>query len=664
MSMNNNYNKWGGGRRSAAASSGSNSPWSGQQRRPPGGEGGRRNQPRPINNFDDFDYNDNDEDFDNDNDNYYDYYNPQSRQYNNDRRGRRMPPPPPPLPSSLPTMNENKYDEFDIQQREYRQSTFNRDPWWPQQKQPSQSNNRGQMMRQERGRIRGTRDVEFNNDDWGFASTDFMQDDSFYDSSSNINTRKRQSRRERDIREDIITYLDDSGSGGRKKKQYTEDFRRGGSTSSSTTSSSTFMSTPPSWSFERNIPTPSSFRRQGMSSSSSSSNMVIGEQYTPNFRRGSKNYENQFGGIGGGRGEFRDDEDDDDYDTSSDWQPPPTIDRRWEDKAIDNGGSTTFRYPQPRPPIPPSTQAPPPKRQQNSNNGMLYREERRQEQRVGRYYDGDEPSKRMNDSYFGGRQQQQLSTTSSNERERFDDFERRQQFQQQQQQFKSPGRNISNFSDGYKSTRRDRNAFEQRQPPMYETGTNQQYNQQSQSQQYYKGMPPRSKRNTGIDSSTNNNEPSFANGGIKRMINKLFDPNKKSVFGVDKMMYRVDSELTRSIEEDKMRIKSLLTDARKYLLADSAVRNMLGSDSMELGAPISKTSSSTMVNGMTRSRLQLVIPVTGSSGVTGRIRIVANQDGITQLECDVGGRIIDVPLDRNGRPDSVIDASVVARDVY
>lgn len=41
-----------------------------------------------------------------------------------------------------------------------------------------------------------------------------------------------------------------------------------------------------------------------------------------------------------------------------------------------------------------------------------------------------------------------------------------------------------------------------------------------------------------------------------------------------------------------------------------------------------------MVNGMSKSRLELIIPVSG----TGRVRLVANQNGISQLEIDVVDR--------------------------
>ena len=80
-------------------------------------------------------------------------------------------------------------------------------------------------------------------------------------------------------------------------------------------------------------------------------------------------------------------------------------------------------------------------------------------------------------------------------------------------------------------------------------------------------------------------------------------------------------------------------------------------DSISLGRPFSQSSSKAMVNGVTKSRLQLVNPISGSQA-TGRIRLVASQDEITLLEVDVGGRVIVVPLDKRRRPDEVIDAQV------
>ena len=92
--------------------------------------------------------------------------------------------------------------------------------------------------------------------------------------------------------------------------------------------------------------------------------------------------------------------------------------------------------------------------------------------------------------------------------------------------------------------------------------------------------------------------------------------------------------------------KALLADSHNYLLADPAVINMLG-DSISLGLPNLQSSSNSMAIGVTKSRLQLFIPISGSQA-TGRIQLVANQF-----------RVITVPLDKQRRPDEVIDAEVL-----
>ena len=610
-----------------------NSSWR-RQRRLRAGGGGRQDR-RNIIVEDEFDYNSNEDD--NFNNNYYYDYQPirqrQSDTNNNFISRRRI------TPSSS---NDNgyygNYDEFDLQQRQYRQSTFRRDPAWPQQQQQQQKKIRQNNMIQQ---LDGRRNLggKPTRGDWGDSPTnngDSMQDSSYYDynveygdvpipnnfdsSLPNINfgrgqqQQHQQGRSGRDVRNNSYEMEDRSGL-RKKMKQYTEDFRRGSGSSSTSTSSTSFLSTPPSWSFERNtIPAPTTFRRQGsmVPSTSYSSNIVVGEKYTSNFRRGSNTY--------------------DDNDVVYDDRMWKVEEEEWQRKdnektkyTMNNNIKNKFRYPRPRPPLAPTTQPPPSKMQQ----------EQQQQQRY--YYESDQPPEQSNERYFGGRMEEQRPLVLQR----------------------------------------------QRSPIMY----NQQQSQPPTQQYYYKDdtMPPtQSETNTGIFDTTattsrnRNIEPSFGNGGIKRLINKLFEPYS-SVFGGEDtrgMNRVVDSELTRSVEDEKRRMKSILMDARKLLQADPAVRNMLGSD-LQLGVPISKTYSSTMVdNGITRSRLQLVIPVSSGTGsrsssrnsgrtTAGRIRIVANQDGITQLECDVGGgRIIDIPIDGKEDRAGVIDASVVERDVY
>lgn len=614
-----------------------NSSWR-RQRRPRAGGGGRQDRRNIVEVDNEFDYNSN-EDL-NFNNVYYNDNQPirqrQSDTNNNFNSRRRI------TPSSS---NDNgyygNYDEFDLQQRQYRQSTFRRDPGWPQQQQQQKIRQNNMIQQQDGRRNLGGKPKR---GDWGDSPTnngDSMQDSSYYDynveygdvpipnnfdsSLPNINTfgrgqqqRQQQGRSGRDERNN--SYETEDRSGLRKKmKQYTEDFRRGNGSSSTSTSSTSFLSTPPSWSFERNtIPSaPTTFRRQGsmVPSTSYSSNIVIGEKYTSNFRRGSNTY----------------DKNDVVYDDRMWKEEEEEWQRRDNEKTkytMNNNIKNKFRYPRPRPPLAPTTQPPPSKMQQ----------EQQQQQRY--YYESDQPPEQSNERYFGGRMEEQRPLVLQRQR--------------------SP---ITNNQ-------------QQSQPPT---------------QQYYyedDTMPPtQSETNTGIFDTTattsrnRTNEPSFGNGGIKRLINKLFEPYS-SVFGGEDtrgMNRVVDSELTRSVEDEKRRMKSILMDARKLLQADPAVRNMLGSD-LQLGVPISKTYSSTMVdNGITRSRLQLVIPVSSGTGsrssssssrnsgrtTAGRIRIVANQDGITQLECDVGGgRIIDIPIDGKEDRASVIDASVVERDVY
>ena len=89
---------------------------------------------------------------------------------------------------------------------------------------------------------------------------------------------------------------------------------------------------------------------------------------------------------------------------------------------------------------------------------------------------------------------------------------------------------------------------------------------------------------------------------IEKILNRLRNPYSAygGAFSADPMMGKVNSEITKSMEEEQRSIKNMLADARAYLLADPAVRSMLGG-SISLGKPLSKTASSTMTNGMTKS---------------------------------------------------------------
>ena len=260
----------------------------------------------------------------------------------------------------------------------------------------------------------------------------------------------------------------------------------------------------------------------------------------------------------------------------------------------------------------------------------------------------------------------------------------------QQQQYQSP--NDRGFIQGEYETE-DMSERPQQQPSNNMRPTRQQYPQSGTAKQYgpgnsfeprtgYRSGQPRRRRgplqprrqsyqqkfNIPSPRLSNNgylmqDDPSmgFSYGGIRRMFDRLINPY--AAFGqMNRMMERVNVDMQRSMVQDQQSMKALLSDASDFLLNDVALRNVLGTN-IELGTPFSKTSSSTMVNGITKSRLELIIPVSGTQN-TGRVRLVANQDGITQLELDVGGRIINVPLDKRRWDEDVMDADVVDREVY
>jgi hypothetical protein len=144
-----------------------------------------------------------------------------------------------------------------------------------------------------------------------------------------------------------------------------------------------------------------------------------------------------------------------------------------------------------------------------------------------------------------------------------------------------------------------------------------------------------------------------------------------SGFGrMSQMMNRLNFELETSMNQDQISIDGILNDAIDCLRADSAVTDLLG-DRLQLGRmPFAQSSSSVIINGMRRSRVELGIQITGSRD-NGRVRLMAEQGRLSFLEVDVRGRVIRVDNRRlynyNSRNDDdgeVIDADVVDKEIY
>ena len=116
-----------------------------------------------------------------------------------------------------------------------------------------------------------------------------------------------------------------------------------------------------------------------------------------------------------------------------------------------------------------------------------------------------------------------------------------------------------------------------------------------------------------------------------------------------------------------------MDDARGYLVSDPAVTSLLG-EPISLGTPFSQSTSTTSINGKTQTRIELAMPVSGSRA-SGTVRLLATQDGISQMQLDAGGRRLDVSLTKSRRPfggsirsdrvngdDNIIEAEVIEKN--
>ena len=121
-----------------------------------------------------------------------------------------------------------------------------------------------------------------------------------------------------------------------------------------------------------------------------------------------------------------------------------------------------------------------------------------------------------------------------------------------------------------------------------------------------------------------------------RMMGKMISP----------LMSGVASSLAETMAEQRRTTESLMEDARGYLMGDPAVISLLG-EPIRVGSPFSQSSSTTSINGKTQTRIELGMPVTGSRG-SGVARLLATQEGISQLQVEAGGRAINVSLVKRG----------------
>lgn len=146
-----------------------------------------------------------------------------------------------------------------------------------------------------------------------------------------------------------------------------------------------------------------------------------------------------------------------------------------------------------------------------------------------------------------------------------------------------------------------------------------------------------------------------------RMMGKMVSP----------LLSSMASSLADTMAEQQRTTEQLMDDARGYLMGDPAVAKILG-EPISLGTPFSQSTATTSINGKSQTRVELGMPVFGSRS-SGTVRLLATQDGISQLLLEAAGRSINVSLSRTATSysgssgykvngdDNIIEAEVIEK---
>lgn len=147
-----------------------------------------------------------------------------------------------------------------------------------------------------------------------------------------------------------------------------------------------------------------------------------------------------------------------------------------------------------------------------------------------------------------------------------------------------------------------------------------------------------------------------------RMMGKMMGP----------LFSAAASTIAETLAEQQHTNEAVLGDAQIYIQSDPAVTALLG-NMIQVGAPYSQASSSTIINGVKQSRVELQMPVSGQAG-SGIAKVVATQDGIAQLQVEAAGHLINVDTSKERNPsrgyksidpgDDIIEAEIVDKKRY
>lgn len=161
-------------------------------------------------------------------------------------------------------------------------------------------------------------------------------------------------------------------------------------------------------------------------------------------------------------------------------------------------------------------------------------------------------------------------------------------------------------------------------------------------------------------------------GGLSEMLKDAPLPMRMMGKMISPILSSVAASLADTMAEQQRTTEGVMDDARGYLMGDPAVTDLLG-EPISLGSPFSQSSSTTSINGKTQTRVELAMPVSGSRA-SGTLRLLATQDGISQMQLDARGQRLDVSLTRRSRSfgssgtnrvngdDNIIEAEVIDKD--
>lgn len=152
---------------------------------------------------------------------------------------------------------------------------------------------------------------------------------------------------------------------------------------------------------------------------------------------------------------------------------------------------------------------------------------------------------------------------------------------------------------------------------------------------------------------------------IKSMLKDLPLPIRM----IGRMVAPLLAQAAGEIVEQSKQAENLLEEARICLANDPILAEMLG-EPLQVGQPFSQSSSTTVINGESSTRLQARFEVAGTNGTVGIATMEANDGEIRSLTVNVNGRIISVSSRRGGgvfgkssskKDDNIIEAEIIEK---